>query len=142
MLSPVHMSGDETDGNCKTHPRKFRIINARWQSAQLKAFLRSLDKLYRKDWENGCGRRAVPGGEPRVRFETPDSKSVNSSVPSGLWRNCYDDKWMGKQKEVFIEELCIIEEEYDFTISGEDADEVMTENIQEGDAMSEVDYTQ
>nr|VWP01885.1 PUM-HD domain-containing protein [Ganoderma boninense] len=119
MLSPAHMSGDETDGDSKTHPRRFRIINAKWQSAELKLFLRSLDELYREDWENPCGRRAVPGNEPRIRYETRESRSVNSAAPSGLWRNCYDDEWMGSQKEVFVDDLCVIDDDYDFTIARE-----------------------
>ncbi|PIL28717.1 hypothetical protein GSI_08761 [Ganoderma sinense ZZ0214-1] len=112
MLSPCHMSGDETDGNVKTHPRTFRIINTKY------------------DWENPDGRRAVPGNEPRVRYETRESKLVNNPAPQGLWRNCYDPGWMGRQKEVFVDELCVIDEDYDFTII--DEDNIVVNNQEEG----------
>nr|VWO95695.1 Membrane zinc transporter [Ganoderma boninense] len=130
MLSPAHMSGDETDGDAKTHPRRFRIINSRWQSAQLKLFLRTLDGLYREDWEKPYGRRAVSGNEPRVRYETHGSKSVNRPAPIGLWRNCYDEEWMADQKEVFMDDLCVIDDDYDFTLAQDNPDN-MTNRSQE-----------
>ena len=44
-----HMSGDETDGPVKRTPPRFRILETRWQSRELKAFLRALDAMYRED---------------------------------------------------------------------------------------------
>ena len=65
-----------------------------------------------------------------MRYETPESKTVNNSAPVGLWRNCYDAEWMRKQKEIFIDELCVIEEDYDFTIpQDDDADKNMADDF-------------
>ena len=115
MLTPAHMSGDETDGEEKTHPRRFRIINAAWQSIAMKTFLRLLDRLYREDWKRPLsGQRAISGNEPRFRYESHESRCTDSQAPVGLWKNCYDDGWLSRLKSPHLDELCIIEEDYDF----------------------------
>ncbi len=110
------MSGDETDGPEKVHPGTFRIVEARWQSLELKTFLRLLDVLYRLDWAKPIGIRATAGNQPRVRVERPDGRSEDGVAPIGLWQNCYDVAWLESLRPHVRRSLNIIESDYQFDI--------------------------
>ncbi|KAI0366437.1 hypothetical protein BV20DRAFT_952153, partial [Pilatotrama ljubarskyi] len=116
LLRPIHMSGDETDGAEKTHPPKFRIVEARWQSLALKLFLRTLDALYRECWAKPVGERATSGNPPRIRLEHKDARVEDSLAPVGLWRNCYDEEWLKSLRPHVRASLNIIQEDYKFTL--------------------------
>ena len=105
------MSGDETDGPEKTHPPVWRIVIAKWQSEQLRNFLWALDRMYREDW----GRKRVGGNPPRVRIIRENSEEEGYPA-HGLWRNCYDEDWLAKQPGYVLEELEILDQDYDFTL--------------------------
>lgn len=115
-LRPIHMSGDETDGPQKTHPPVFRIVEARWQSLELKIFLRTLDRLYREHWAAPIGQRATSGNAPRDRREHPDSRVEDGVAPIGLSRNCYDYAWLKTIKPHVRESLQVKDNDYDFSI--------------------------
>ncbi|TFK83037.1 hypothetical protein K466DRAFT_499232, partial [Polyporus arcularius HHB13444] len=114
-LRPIHMSGDETDGPVKTHPPTFRIVEARWQSLELKTFLRALDALYRETWAKPVGQRATSGNPPRHRVEKA-GRSEEGVAPVGLWRNCYDDTWLRSLRPHVRASLNIIDSDYKFTL--------------------------
>lgn len=116
MLRPIHMSGDETDGEEKTHPPTFCIVEARWQSLALKIFFRTLDALYRECWANPIGDRATPGNPPRVRLERPDARIEDGVAPIGLWRNCYDPAWLKSLRPHVRASLRIVDADYDFVL--------------------------
>lgn len=116
MLRPIHMSGDETDGEEKTHPPTFRIVLARWQSLAFRLFLWALDVLYRECWAHPTGDRATSGNPPRIRVEREDAKSEDSLAPIGLWRNCYDQEWLKSLRPHVRASLKIIDKDYDFSL--------------------------
>ncbi|KAL1941491.1 hypothetical protein VTO73DRAFT_6930 [Trametes versicolor] len=116
ILRPIHMSGDETDGDEKTHPPTFCIVEARWQSLAFKLFLRMLDALYRELWAQPIGDRATPGNPPRIRVERADPRVEDGVAPIGLWRNCYDSDWLKSLRPHVRESLNIIDKDYDFTL--------------------------
>ncbi|KAH9933281.1 uncharacterized protein B0H18DRAFT_870520, partial [Fomitopsis serialis] len=116
-LRPVHMSGDETDGPVKTHPAKFRIVEARWQSLEFKTFMRALDTMYREDWAMPVGIRATSGNPPRFRVEE-GARVEDGVAPPHLWRNCYDEGWLKSLKIHVLQSLQIIDANYDFTLKG------------------------
>ena len=109
------MSGDESDGPEKSHPASFRIVEARWQSLELKTFLRALDGMYREDWANPQLRRAVSGNPSRHRIEE-GARIEDGIAPRGLWRNCYDHVWLTTLKPYIRWSLHVIDEDYDFSI--------------------------
>ncbi|KAI0753045.1 hypothetical protein C8Q80DRAFT_1097709, partial [Daedaleopsis nitida] len=116
ILRPIHMSGDETDGPVKEHPPRFRIVEARWQSLELKTFLRALDALYREIWAKPAGTRVTSGNAPRVRLERPDARIEDGIAPIGLWKNCYDHAWLRSLRPHVRESLKIINTDYAFTL--------------------------
>ena len=111
LLEATNMSGDETDGAEKTHPPRWRIIIARWQSRELRNFLWSLDRMHREDW----ARRRTGGNPPRERV-LREGYDEDGTAPVGLWRNCYDQAWLQAQPAHVIRELEIVDEDYDFTL--------------------------
>ncbi|KAI0350457.1 hypothetical protein OH77DRAFT_1068694 [Trametes cingulata] len=113
---PAHMSGDETDGDEKSHPPVFRIVEARWQSLELKSFLRCLDRLYREHWAAPIGERATSGNPPRDRREHPDARVEDGVAPTGLCRNCYDRSWLESLKPHVRDSLHMINSDYDFSL--------------------------
>ena len=115
-LSPIHMSGDETDGPVKSIPPTFRIVNAEWQSTELKVFMRTLDALYRERWAKPTGDRATPGNPPRFRVERPDGRTVDGVAPVGLWRNCYNLAWLKSLRPHVRQSLNIIPSDYNFSL--------------------------
>ncbi len=110
------MSGDETDGDEKTHPPVWRIRLACWQSVLLRTFLWLLDRYYREDWAKPVHRRAMGGNVPRVRVPRTGCYDEDSIAPIGLWRNCYDKDWLEAQPAHIVRELEIVAEDYDFGI--------------------------
>lgn len=119
MLEPVNMSGDETDGPVKKHPPTFRIVIARWQSPQLRNFLWSLDTIYREDWANPVHRRASVGNPPRLRVLRDNGHDEDGVAPAGLWRNCYDERWLQGLRVNARTELEVMDEDYDFTLAAQ-----------------------
>ena len=111
LLEACNMSGDETDGAEKTHPPRWRIIIAKWQSRELRNFLWTLDRMYREDW----ARRRSGGNPPRERV-LRDGYEQEGVAPSGLWRNCYDKDWLATQPDYIVRELEIIDKDYNFTL--------------------------
>ncbi|KAH9909429.1 uncharacterized protein BXZ73DRAFT_59520, partial [Epithele typhae] len=116
MLSPCHMSGDETDGDVKQHPPVFRIILARWQSVAMRAFLWKLDAIYRADWAAPSVIRTTPGNPPRHRVFNQHSRVVEGRAPVGLCRNCYDAEWLQSLRPHIRDALQVIDKDYDFTL--------------------------
>ncbi|KAI0737796.1 hypothetical protein C8Q80DRAFT_1114763, partial [Daedaleopsis nitida] len=116
ILRPIHMSGDETDGPVKEHPPRFRIVEARWQSLELKTFLRAIDALYRDDWAKPVGCRATSDNAPRHRVEHSDARIEDGVAPIGLWRNCYDQAWLRSLRPHVRESLKIINTDYIFSL--------------------------
>ena len=116
-LAPVHMSGDEAESEEARRKGIYVIIEAEWQSEDFKTFVRSLNQRYLEDWDKQVGRRKR-GRPPRQRYTSASKPLVVDSVaPVGLWRNCYDLTWLGKQPQWIIRELDIINQDYDFTIN-------------------------
>ncbi|KAI0715889.1 hypothetical protein C8T65DRAFT_572658, partial [Cerioporus squamosus] len=113
LLEAANMSGDETDGPEKTHPPRWRIKIAKWQSRELRNFLWSLDRMYREDW----ARRRSGGNPPRERvLQDGEDEDEDGIAPVGLWRNCYDRDWLQAQPAHIVRELEIIDEDYDFSL--------------------------
>lgn len=110
------MSADETAGEEKAHPPVYDIVEARWQSLELKTFLRALDRMYREDWASPIGERASSGSAPRVRRESLDPRVEDGIAPIGLWRNCYDAEWLASLQPHEIEHLDILDKDYDFSL--------------------------
>ncbi|TFK79870.1 hypothetical protein K466DRAFT_504858, partial [Polyporus arcularius HHB13444] len=118
-LAASNMSGDETDGPTVKHPPTYRIIIADWQSVELRAFLWALDAKYVGYWEKPPKKRRTPGNPVRVRdVDTREgvTRTLPGVAPVGLWRNCYNDKWLETLADWEIEILEIINEDYDFTL--------------------------
>ncbi|KAJ3559013.1 hypothetical protein NM688_g594 [Phlebia brevispora] len=67
-FEPKNVSGDETDGENKSHPPRFRVVESKWMSQELKNFFAALDADYLEDYRNPHGRRATPGNPPRIRI--------------------------------------------------------------------------
>ncbi|THH23037.1 hypothetical protein EUX98_g8144 [Antrodiella citrinella] len=72
LLSPAHMSGDETDSVSdgehhrprrvaaqKEHAALYRIVDVPWRSAEFTTFLRTTDAMYRDDWADKLGRAGI-----------------------------------------------------------------------------------
>ncbi|KAI9057617.1 hypothetical protein FKP32DRAFT_1583395, partial [Trametes sanguinea] len=115
-LEPRHMSGDEAKTPMDRLTGVYVIIEAAWQSVQLKTFLRQLDILYAVEYMKPSGGLLRSGKPPRQRIVRPDSRTMDSAAPIGLWRNCYDARWLSRQRPHFIKGLEIIDEDYDFTL--------------------------
>ncbi|KAI9058752.1 hypothetical protein FKP32DRAFT_1581023, partial [Trametes sanguinea] len=115
-LEPRHMSGDEAKTDMDRLTGVYVIIEAAWQSEQMKTFLRQLDVLYAVEFMKPSGGHLRSGKPPRQRIVRPDSRTVDSAAPVGLWRNCYDERWLSRQREHFIKGLQIIDEDYDFKL--------------------------
>lgn len=109
------MSGDETDDGKKRHWPVFTIIDAQWQSDELKALFRGLDRHYIHDWKiarriaGKKKRRRSSGNPPRVRVVKPDGKVEDGVAPRGLWRNCYNPAWLATLMPHELEELEMID---------------------------------
>ena len=114
-LRPCHMSGDETDGDVKVHPPTYRIVETRWQSLELKTFLRALDTMYREKWAAPPIGRATSGNAPRFRIEA-GSRIEDGVAPIGLWRNCYDKAWLASLKPHVLQSLKVRDEDYNFSL--------------------------
>ncbi|KAI0669284.1 hypothetical protein C8Q78DRAFT_977718, partial [Trametes maxima] len=111
-LTASAMSGDETEPGSTVG--RYRIIRARWQSAELRAFLRALDDIYREAWRSTVVRW---GSRPRNRCSEGDWVTVDSPAPVGLWRNCYDSVWLGSLTLDERDALEIEEEDYHFDLT-------------------------
>ena len=107
------MSADETDVP-RTAPKKYRIVEAQWQSDELKMFLRGLDQLYCEY----CLTRSGGGNAPRVRVEGSGRSEVGH-VPQGLWRNCYSEAYLRGLKPYQRKALAIVDEDYKFDLTPE-----------------------
>ncbi|KAL7279757.1 hypothetical protein ACG7TL_006164 [Trametes sanguinea] len=129
-LEPRHMSGDEAKTATDRLVGIFVIIEAAWQSAEIKTFLRQLDILYAIEYMKPSGGRLRSGKAPRQRIVRPDGRTVDSAAPVGLWRNCYDQAWLGRQRPHFIKGLEIIDEDYDFSLDMDAALNRRNENME------------
>ncbi|RPD78429.1 hypothetical protein L226DRAFT_558372 [Lentinus tigrinus ALCF2SS1-7] len=118
-LTAVNHSEDETDVDMprrRTRANRFRIIACEWMSEELRGFLRALDKQYIDEWETSPARRRAGGSAPRERVIAVPPLSELGHAAIGLWRNCYNEAWLGTLKRHQIRQLCILEGKYDFTI--------------------------
>lgn len=115
-LQPVHMSGDEAPSTEAERSNLYFIIEAEWQSEELKNFFRQLDEIYIQDWKNQTGNRKRGGRGPRRRIAKVTSKVVDSVAPIGLWQNCYHPAWLKKQSFLVRASLEIVPQDYKFTI--------------------------
>ncbi|KAI0375850.1 hypothetical protein BV20DRAFT_932502 [Pilatotrama ljubarskyi] len=115
-LDASHMSGDETDGPKVKHSAKYRIVLAEWQSEAFRTFLWRIDTKYIEYWETPPRKRRVNGNGIRVRVLSANSRTERGSAPQRLWRNCYDEGWLGKLKDWQKELLDIVDEDYDFSM--------------------------
>lgn len=90
------MSSDETsDGD---GVRRYRILNPRWRSPFVAAWLRYFDVLYnraRREGIFGNDRGALPRDRKSAKKE---SRSIKFVV--GLPRNAYRQEWLAKQVDV------------------------------------------
>ncbi|KAI0366121.1 hypothetical protein BV20DRAFT_952825 [Pilatotrama ljubarskyi] len=123
-LKAAHMSGDEPMdddekqrlGLDNTQPsrRLFVVIEGEWESSEWKRFMRSLDAMNLEDKAH-----ADPGGnQSRVRIDSSTCRiAKNRPVPKGLWRNCYNQAWLAKQKPHFIDSLNVRDMDYDFSLT-------------------------
>ena len=107
------MSDDEyeMEGKLRRHPAIYKSFRPAWRSVDLGNFLHALDDLYREDWGRG---KTVAGNPPRTRIE--DRIAASGAVPKGLWRNCYDEEWLKAQRPYFVNELEIIDSDFDLDI--------------------------
>ncbi|KAI0709979.1 hypothetical protein C8Q76DRAFT_798750 [Earliella scabrosa] len=125
-LSYTSMSGDETDGDVATLPKIWRIIFAEWQSVELMNFFWALDAKYLSQSANPPDpQRRTPGNSPRVRAPKQASRTIPGVAPRGLWRNCYNPSWLAKLPSWELEQLEIIDSDYDFTIDPPPPEEAM-----------------
>ncbi|KAL1938668.1 hypothetical protein VTO73DRAFT_11483 [Trametes versicolor] len=112
-MNANNMSGDEWDE--ESFPKIYRVVESRWQSNQLKTFLRALDGIYRNNWENSGGHR-LPGLPPRARGVNEGGPVEHGYPPIGLWRNCYDLVWLQGLQPAERDALSVIDEDYDFSL--------------------------
>ncbi|KAI0650187.1 hypothetical protein C8Q79DRAFT_899961, partial [Trametes meyenii] len=121
LLSVSSMSGDESDGTNVSGERTYRIVNARWQSAPLRKFLRTLDALHHEACVAPRPRRGR-WTYPIIRVETSEAQEEDGTPPVGLWRNCYDPTWLESLNADQRYMLQIVDEDYDFVVpqGGED----------------------
>lgn len=96
QLGVSGMSSDETsDGD---GPRRYRILNPRWRSPLVTAWLRYFDALYnraRRDRVFGNDRGAFPRDRKSAKKESRSRKFV-----VGLPRNAYEQNWLDKQVDI------------------------------------------
>ncbi|KAH9944937.1 uncharacterized protein BXZ73DRAFT_39036, partial [Epithele typhae] len=115
-LLPGHMSGDETDDEVKTHPPLFRMKKVPWRSQQLNEWLWTLSCQHIDNFKTPVGARASPGNPPRSRYLPTNAPDQIGPVAKGLWRNCYDRKWLRVCQPYEIAMLEIIDEDFDFAL--------------------------
>ena len=114
------MSGDEAvieeHSDKQTHPRKYHIIDAAWQSQEFAQCSQMLDEWNIEDWKHTLGDRQPGGNQPRQRITLEKPRVASSSAPKGLWCNCYNKKWLKKLKPHVRAGLRIVDEDFDFTL--------------------------
>lgn len=118
-MQPANHSDDETDvegPRRRNRERRFRIIESEWMSKAFRSFLRKLYDAYIYDWETLPGDSKQGGSNPRERYVGNPPESTLGRPAIGLWRNCYNEKWLATLKPHKYRELEIIEKPYDFTI--------------------------
>lgn len=110
------MSGDETDGDEKTHPPTWRIIPSRWQADALRSLLWKIDGMGLQDWAEPKGTRATQGNPPRLRVLRDGGEEEDGVAAIGLWRNCYNPEWLKALLPHQVANLQIIDADYDFSL--------------------------
>ncbi|RDX45343.1 hypothetical protein OH76DRAFT_1357918, partial [Lentinus brumalis] len=118
-LTPVNHSEDETDVDMprkRSRANRFRIVRCDWMSDDLRNFLRALYEQHIDEWETSPTKRQAGGSAPRERVTTVPPMSELGRAAIGLWRNCYNEAWLGTLKPHELRKMCIIESKYDFTI--------------------------
>lgn len=115
------MSGDEAkvendEDDRQKHPRVYFIVDAAWQSGGLKTFVRMLDQWNISDWRQKIGDKLPGGNAPRKRVELAKPRVVDSLAPPGLWRNCYDERWLESLNPVPRARLNVVDSDYDFLL--------------------------
>ncbi len=120
-MKPCHMSGDEAeidadDNDRQMHPRVFYIVDAFWQSKEFKTGVRVLDGWNVEDWRQCVGDTLPGGNAPRRRIGLAEPRVVNSKAPKGLWKNCYNKKWLRTLKPHVRRKLRIINADFDFSL--------------------------
>jgi hypothetical protein len=112
------MSGDETE--TLGPPKTFRILRPEWQSDALATFFWRLDEIDRRNWREPVVTRSTQGNAPRARLPPSGGKRVVSRAPGGLWRNCYHPQFLESLESWQLDELDMIDEDYDFSIDPND----------------------
>ncbi|KAJ8457610.1 hypothetical protein ONZ51_g11431 [Trametes cubensis] len=120
-LTADNMSDDETDQPAYHWPTTYRIVESKWQSQELKTFLRGLDALYRQGWARSRTRvrlsnSNLDGAKPRIRIPQEGGPEADGVPPIGLWRNCYDEGWLRGLAAEQRNALDIVEEDYEFSL--------------------------
>ena len=108
------MSGDETDCDARQESLPtYRIVESRWQSDDLKAFMRSLDDMYR----DNQGETTSDGNSLHARIARVNARVEEGFAPRGLWRNCYNADWLRKLPQHKKRALKIKDTDYDFDLT-------------------------
>ncbi|PIL36023.1 hypothetical protein GSI_01683 [Ganoderma sinense ZZ0214-1] len=103
----------------KRHWPRWTIIRSLWQSDELVECFHSLDKHYRRDWENPgrySKQRRSSGQPPRRRLLKEGTRTEDGVVPKGLWRNCYSQEWVDTLREEQVVALQMIDEDFDLSL--------------------------
>ncbi|KAI0652976.1 hypothetical protein C8Q70DRAFT_1059733 [Cubamyces menziesii] len=112
-LAAPNMSGDETDHAGEESPTGYRIVESRWQSDDLKAFMRHLDDRYRNYQEQLVADEKLL----HTRLAHPGARVEDSFAPRGLWQNCYNPEWLRKLPQYKRCALKVIKSDYDFDLT-------------------------
>ena len=107
---------ETSDEDRRVHPQVYQIVEAAWQSREFKTFARDLEVWNIDDWRLDNGGRLPGGSSPRKRIALEKPRIVDSKAPVGLWRNCYNPRWLKRLKGPQKQGLHIIDEDFDFTL--------------------------
>ncbi|KAI0315725.1 hypothetical protein OF83DRAFT_1039626, partial [Amylostereum chailletii] len=109
------VSSDESESDDEekrpTHTMYVRITPV-WCSRRLSNWMWSLDDIALNQRAPRVGTRAVPGAEPRQRKHSTRVNMV-AVAPPYLFRNCYDQTWLGTLLDYDKRNLHTMDLDYD-----------------------------